>query len=284
MAIGCVHLRCSIRCSYTQPFHHRNHPITNSVCSAKTMKSGLKIRFIFLIWGLFLLTASYAQNIQEDIVYLKNGSVIRGEILKEENPGYLRIRTEGDNIWSFARSDIDSVGQGERISRIYQTVRKNGFQNITGFGVLVGSGESDKSTVFSLATVNGYYFYRKWFTGAHLGVELYEYSTCPVGGDVRYNFFPGRWSNFLYLKGGYAFALGKPEEPWGYHYKPRGGPWLGLGAGLDIRVNERNSLLFEIAYRYQDLYLYYTTDWQTEEIKETTRFNRLEIGFAVSFR
>ena len=53
-------------------------------------------------------TASIAQNVQE-VVYLKNGSVIRGLII-EQIPGVsLKIQTSDGNIFAYPISDVKSI-------------------------------------------------------------------------------------------------------------------------------------------------------------------------------
>lgn len=55
-----------------------------------------------LITALLLTFAVYSQNIQyEDVVYLKNGSIIRGMIVEQIPNQTLKIKTADRNVFVF---------------------------------------------------------------------------------------------------------------------------------------------------------------------------------------
>jgi hypothetical protein len=69
------------------------------------MYKSIKI-FVFLV----IVTSSsvFAQGTMEDVVYLKNGSIIHG-IIVEQIPKSIKIRTEDGNIFVYSISDIEKM-------------------------------------------------------------------------------------------------------------------------------------------------------------------------------
>lgn len=236
--------------------------------------------FFVLSWILSIHPVCGQSAWVRDAVYLKNGSIIRGRIMPDTTDRMIRLRTMDESVWVFRYDEIDSLKR----ESFRESFRTRGYQSITGFGVLAGSGNNTNNTIFSVNTIHGLRFMTRWFAGGGTGIEFFGYPVVPLYADLQYRLLSGRVSNVIHLKAGYALALEKPVEPWGYHYTAKGGPLLGAGMGLEIFVNQRNALVIELGYRFQDLYVYYTTDWQTEKVKETTTFNRLSISLAIKIQ
>ena len=68
------------------------------------------MRYCILMVGCFmaigLLTEAEAQQFAEDVVYLKNGSVVRGIIVEQIPNETLKIRTQGGSEFVFKMSDV----------------------------------------------------------------------------------------------------------------------------------------------------------------------------------
>lgn len=82
---------------------------------------------LYSLLGLFVLisTAIYSQKNYQDVVYLKNGSVIRGIITEQIPNKYIKIETVGDNIFVFQVDEIEKLTKEE--SRALHNVSKNSF-------------------------------------------------------------------------------------------------------------------------------------------------------------
>lgn len=55
---------------------------------------------ISLIVICLMTTVSWAQEAQDDVVYLENGSVIRGQVMEYDPKGNIKIKIYGGVFWS----------------------------------------------------------------------------------------------------------------------------------------------------------------------------------------
>src|SRR5688500_16513348 len=94
----------------------------------------------------FILTVSvYAQ--MNSMVYLKNGSALRGEITKEDSTG-ITLRTRDGSNWNYTPDEV------LRIEKYSPEINKSGFYNKTSVGI-IGGGDQVSA---SFRVVNGYSF------------------------------------------------------------------------------------------------------------------------------
>ena len=73
-----------------------------------------RISFILLI---FVTTISFSQNNLDEVVYLKNGSVIRGLIIEQIPNQTLKIQTKDGSVFVYNFSEV-------------QKITKEGLQNL----------------------------------------------------------------------------------------------------------------------------------------------------------
>jgi TM2 domain-containing membrane protein YozV len=81
-------------------------------------------KFILLIGllSLFLISAK-AQN-YEDVVYLKNGSIIRGLIIEQIPNQTIKIQTKDRNVFVFTITEIEKIAKEEIIKQVTKGPRK----------------------------------------------------------------------------------------------------------------------------------------------------------------
>ena len=239
---------------------------------------------VILIYSISL----FAQNPVRDVVYLYNGSIIRGNILEISENKTLKIESCG-NILVFEMADVQKITKEEYEPEHSIPVSiSNGYINITSFGVLAGPAENSGKTPLSIETVNAYRFKNKYSFGLGLAMELFEKAHVPVFLDCRYSLARREISPFILVKGGYSLPVGGDPENYTYDYSEhysKGGPLMGVGAGLAFRINNFNLITLSLAYRYQQLT---TTEIQRNgEIKwkydHSVKYNRLEVKFGFCF-
>ena len=81
---------------------------------------------------------SFAQNKPEDVVYLKNGSVIHGTILETVPDQTVKIQTADHNIFIFK---MDEVARITKASPDYFRKKERGYTNYLDVGYLHGIGD-----------------------------------------------------------------------------------------------------------------------------------------------
>ena len=68
---------------------------------------GLRLSLCFLL--IAIASQSYAANSEQDAVYLKNGSVLRGHIIEHVPGEYVRIQTSGGSEFKVKVTDIEII-------------------------------------------------------------------------------------------------------------------------------------------------------------------------------
>jgi hypothetical protein len=103
-----------------------------------SMKHHIMIQLLFVLVSLsFLFGFAFSQNLSKDIIYLKNGSVIKGEIIEQIPNKSIKIQTSDGSIFVYDFSDIEKIAKekvttGSAQGSIAQDVPK-GFHMHDGF-------------------------------------------------------------------------------------------------------------------------------------------------------
>jgi hypothetical protein len=82
----------------------------------------MKLKYTFVVLSLFLFLQSYGQFNYTDVVYLKNGSIIRGVIIEQIPNQSLKIKTFDKSIFVFKYDEVDKITKEENESK--QSVAK----------------------------------------------------------------------------------------------------------------------------------------------------------------
>jgi hypothetical protein len=220
----------------------------------------------FILTILFSLTL-FAQKRNQDVVYLKNGSILRGTVVLIDPGKFIKLKTPDRNVWVFEQEKIDSIVQSAKI-RIPQ---KNGYFNLTEMGVLAGNSANYKKNPFTLMNINSWKFENGFSTGIGVGVEFFNETYLPVVADFRYFIRKSGTMPFVSLQGGYSIPLGGTYSQQVYYnspvdwnsliYRPptpiptttdisaRGGWLLNPAIGIQAPINENLALIFSAGYR-----------------------------------
>lgn len=167
--------------------------------------------FIFLFLG--FASSSIAQNIQE-VVFLKNGSVIRGEVIEQIPNKTLKIKTADGSIFSYEMSEVEKIVKETREvnSPAGNYIIKRGYRGFVDLGYTIGVGENKLGRV-DITTSHGYQFNPYFFIGAGVGLCYWtepEELGVPVFIDFRTDIPTGsKISPFVDLKLGTDAATQK---------------------------------------------------------------------------
>jgi len=77
--------------------------------------------FNILVVAIIFSTSAFAQNLMEDVVYLKNGNIYRGLIIEQIPNVNLKIRTVGGNVFAVNISDVAKMTKEEPVDGILST-------------------------------------------------------------------------------------------------------------------------------------------------------------------
>lgn len=233
-------------------------------------------KIITLIFYLLTINA-FAQKINNDVLYLKNGSIYRGKII-EKNQQIVKLETCEKNIYAVQMTDIQEIKSEETLKKSAISYKEKGYIHYTELGPLAGSNRASNgvtTSAFSFQTVNGYKFNQYLFTGIGIGADLYAVQTfVPIVLSVRGDFTKkGDKIPFYFLDGGYSLNATSNDVD-GIKYK--GGNTLAVGLGLKILFNENTGFVIGAGYRFQRSELVGKTKTTIEDFDRLT----LRIGFS----
>ncbi len=221
----------------------------------------LHVKIASLILLSLFLTANiaFAQKTKSDVIYLKNGSIINGQIISALPAGQVKIKTKDNSLWVFESAQIDSISKS--VSGLKQL--HSGNFTIAEAGVLAGNSDNQYHAPFSFMIISGRQFGNRFSVGAGTGVEFFSETYLPVVADLRYYFNRQGVQPFLGIQGGYSFALDKPDEQFVYQtggmwpqpsgtpleLEAKGGLLLNPSLGISTSLNQNLALTFSAGYR-----------------------------------
>ncbi len=241
--------------------------------------------FLTLILTLLFTSVVNAQN-QDDVVYLSNGSVIRGIIIDSTEIN-LRILNKAGDIWSFSRVEIDSVKREKAYVHKAFVFNQEGSEVSAGLSLMVRSGSNaiDKVAIPGLNMAYSYRFNTFLSTGAEMGIEFYEWMIAPLSAFVKLRSSQNIVSPFLYIRTGYSLPAEKQDDDWEYSYTASGGLHASCGIGIERIINENTSFTLLFSYNYQELHYHLEPlqNWILERDR-TLKYNRLRISLGYVFK
>jgi len=217
------------------------------------------MRLIKIIATFFLLVLGFnptvaQNNNMEDVVYLKNGSIIRGIIIETVPNQTIKIQTKDRNVFVFKYDEIDKITR-EVLTQLDETeddieYKASGYINITEINFCPGVGDIDygiartknEDISFGLRSINGYQFNEHLSLGIGIGIDKYKDATLlPISLDGRITFLKGKISPVFVANAGYAFGLNNAV----------GGVMINPQVGVKIHVTSSSAFVFNIGYKGQ---------------------------------
>ena len=248
----------------------------------------MKRILLLILIGLILIPA-FAQKSKKDIVYLKSGGIIKGQVITNDLDR-IKINSSG-NQWVFKTADVDSVSKYSKVVR-ERSPNQNYFFD-TSMGVLIGNSGNGQKAPFSFMSSFNYRVIDKLYLGAGLGTEFFDESYMPVFGQLQFRFRDTKFTPFFNLQAGYQIALedGKRENYINYYssssiYYPytqtsgklnaEGGFLINPSFGFQRLTSENFGWFFSFGYRYHQLNYSGVNSYKLE-----SNFSRLslKIGF-----
>ncbi len=233
------------------------------------------LSFAFAIFAL----AGNAQSMQE-VVYLKNGSIVRGVIIEQVPSKSLKIQTADGSIFAYQMNDVEKIVKEEGNVKWRRTNQKTirnhvnegrqaGYRGFFDFGYCIGVGDGEGR--LEIATSHGYQFNPYFFAGVGMGFNWYHDSEVfglPIYAHFRSEFSPRKISPFFDLKIGYSVL-----DAEGFHMNP--------SVGCRFAVGEKTGVSLSLGYTLQMAeYYYYGYGYYYEDRSNCGGVNlRLSVDF-----
>ncbi|MFN8240888.1 MAG: hypothetical protein U0X39_09070 [Bacteroidales bacterium] len=224
-----------------------------------------------------------AQNTR-DVVYLKNGSVIKGE-LYEISDNQAKIKTTDGSLFIVNTSEVDKFLK-EDLSKAER--KSSGLGIALEGGFMIGPQTSDYSAPFSFNTVVNYTVGTKNVFGIGTGVEFLGKSYTPVFFEYKTYINDNQVAPFVFFRGGVVLFTGSDEETTNYYdpyyntyRKYSGGGTFTAGTGVSW-VRDQFETYLTFAYRYAHT-SYEEKNYSNYPTTYKNNFNRLEIKVGFRF-
>ena len=202
-----------------------------------------------------------AQN-YEDVVYLKNGSVIRGIIIEQVPNQTLKIQTDGGSIFVYNFSDIEKMTKempfadiedyisAKKASQLKSFNKPKGYFGLAELGIAPGFDYNRLRA--GVTIINGYRVVPQFAIGLGVGCQYYiSYGelTLPVFLHLRSDFLNKSTSPFI------AFNIGYNLSVLGGFY---GGLMIEPSAGIGFNVGNKNRMTVGLGLSIDNVQYYYS--------------------------
>jgi hypothetical protein len=178
----------------------------------------------FIAAFLFMGAVAFAQNFQ-DVVYLKNGSIIKGLIIEQIPDKIIKIKS-GENLFVYTMDEVEKIVKEETKTKSRLTSGKSdlkkGYQLNLESGLSIAGWQDGASLVLRGNVVNGYRFNPYVSTGLGIGLRAYDFlqfinsssngnstrpTLLPLYIDIGINFLDRKVSPYSATGLGYSFDV-----------------------------------------------------------------------------
>lgn len=229
---------------------------------------------LLLLLSMPLLLA--AQSNTEDVIYFRDGSILRGEIIEQNGNESLKIKTTGRNVFVVELTEVREIKKEKIPGTEY--FKKSGYINHTSLNIMPGGSH----TAANFQMVNGYQFTPRLSAGLGIGFVLYNdpLNLISLFVDVKYKFKEANTTPFVFFKSGYSFSILSDEHMEVESH--RGGFMLNPGVGLQFDTSAGFGINFSAGYNL-DNSSFEQEGWNGRIIVNDISYRRLLLGFGLTF-
>ena len=214
-----------------------------------------------------------AQNYTE-VVYLKNGSIIRGIIIEQVPNSSLKIQTADGSIFAYSMDEVvkitkEASASRNKYERFGEKKSLKGYKGFVETGYIFDLSDCNANR-FELSTTHGYQFNNYLFVGGGTGINFYtdaDLYSVPLFASFRANFMNKKVTPFADIKTGYT--VGDVE-----------GAFVTVGFGVRFALAKKMALNLKLEYAYQEYdYEYYYSSSSYYYDNESINGIGIKLGF-----
>lgn len=208
-----------------------------------------------------------------DVIYLKNGSVIKGTII-DSSATAIKLENRIQDTLVYSAQEIAGTGRAPKPLKI----SRQGFCGMMEAGIQFGQTQGAV-----LRAIAGYRLGWQLQTGIGIGLDDYSIRSAPVFGDIRYDF--SRKDKTLFAYGGAGASIPWPtKSQWPTWYPPgkkNPGLYLHTGLGYKIRMEHNHSVHISAGYAHAEMSLEYPQERSNSTYNYS--YNRVTILLGYTF-
>ena len=198
----------------------------------------------------------FAQDNYEDVIYLKNGIVIRGMIIEEVPGKSIKIETTGENVGDYQMDEIEKITKEPRLGNSFNPKSANalepGHVSIAEVAYRFRGGIHGGQFV-KLNLINAYRFRSGFSMGFGTGFKYYwdgRSIDIPFFADFRGQLNNKKTSPYWAFDVGYVFNASDRMTGQGWLFNP--------SAGVILRLSDKTLVNLGLGYERQGATHHYT--------------------------
>ncbi len=210
----------------------------------------------YLISLSFLIaTLTVQAQTTEDVIYLKNGSILRGQIVGHKTDSVVKIMITGGNVWAVPASEVTSINR-EKPFQDYQRYleKKRGLNVMLNTGIFFPV-SGDKSSYFHVSAISSWSVWPNFSVGIGGSIDRDMRTYCPVYLDARYYLNQKYFAPFISFSCGKALAWDKEVNVEWRKMRNYGELYCSGSIGIELPQKRNMSILLAIEYKYQKNHL-----------------------------
>jgi hypothetical protein len=230
---------------------------------------------------------------KQEVVYLHNGSMIRGHII-DSLSSKVNIEILGGSRLAYDRAEVDSIRiQDVSLTALnrFQTEyyrRDKGYHSAIDAGLLFGTKNSDVVSLTQLHITQGYRFWPYLCIGVGVGIDHFDnygnLNFVPLYAHIESNLVKSRITPFVFADLGYAFTWITTAESVGLAlYRKQGGLYGSAGIGMRIHTQSRLAVKLALAYTHHEMRTQFNYSRSSDLFEQKLVLHRLGLLLGFSF-
>ena len=237
---------------------------------------------------------TWAQETKEDVVYLENGSVIRGQVMEYDPNGSIKIEIYGGSILVYKSAEVLKIEKEtikvarevKKEKRPNHKVPNTGIYGTIAVGTMIGLGDWGQPIPgITLKGVAGWHFHRLIGVGGGIGMmNLGGPTFIPIFANIRGNFMKSTASLFYDINVGYGIGVINPSyfNGLGMVKSVKGGLYLRPSIGVRFPSTRQTHVFLDLGFVVQSSSAEYE-DWNNNPIIEKRIIYRPSFRVGITF-